>query len=357
MHIFKKALSVAIGAAIMFHTGNVLAQDIVQKPETLFYNNEVYLLYTYPIDQNAELYNKIKRVYKLKSENGVARGYIGRWSIVEDAVNPDQELLALNYLEYFHGSGTKLKTDFVKSEDLKGFQHYPIWVNGVYSAERESSHEKGTFTFKEGRLVKTTFRVGHCVFPGQPAEVTQHQLTNHLRSRFPDVDGSFLLSAHYDGFGTSDTPADLKIDVSEQTGQMNDNFILSEVLAETRRYLMSNKCMPLYSVNLKESPSSDVQHLKMKTHENEFVVDLTRQSPVSAPVSTFAPTAPTAPAASPVSVTDSMTGAQVKHTVKPGETLFSIARRYKTTVNAIMRLNPSMKNADRVQAGQTIVVK
>ncbi|WP_018111456.1 peptidoglycan DD-metalloendopeptidase family protein [Thermus igniterrae] len=44
------------------------------------------------------------------------------------------------------------------------------------------------------------------------------------------------------------------------------------------------------------------------------------------------------------------------HTVAPGETLFSLARRYGTTVEELMRLN-GLKDPDRIYAGQVLRVR
>ena len=44
------------------------------------------------------------------------------------------------------------------------------------------------------------------------------------------------------------------------------------------------------------------------------------------------------------------------HVVARGETLLSIARRYGTSLPALLALNPAITNADRIYAGQVIVV-
>jgi flagellar protein FlgJ len=46
----------------------------------------------------------------------------------------------------------------------------------------------------------------------------------------------------------------------------------------------------------------------------------------------------------------------VKYKVITGDTLSEIATKHKTTVQAIMKLNPSIRDASKIRAGQTIVV-
>lgn len=48
--------------------------------------------------------------------------------------------------------------------------------------------------------------------------------------------------------------------------------------------------------------------------------------------------------------------AQVTYTVKSGDTLSKIAREYNTTVSAIAKLNPSIKDVNKIYVGQVIVV-
>ena len=45
------------------------------------------------------------------------------------------------------------------------------------------------------------------------------------------------------------------------------------------------------------------------------------------------------------------------HVVKEGETLASIAQRYKTTVEAILQLNPGIKDPGKISVGQRIAVR
>lgn len=47
----------------------------------------------------------------------------------------------------------------------------------------------------------------------------------------------------------------------------------------------------------------------------------------------------------------------LKYKIKSGETLSGIAKKNKTTVTQLMKLNPSIKNANKIYAGQTIRLK
>ena len=47
---------------------------------------------------------------------------------------------------------------------------------------------------------------------------------------------------------------------------------------------------------------------------------------------------------------------QVSHIIQPDEVLSSIAQKYNTTVDIILEMNPGIKDADVVKAGQTIVI-
>lgn len=46
----------------------------------------------------------------------------------------------------------------------------------------------------------------------------------------------------------------------------------------------------------------------------------------------------------------------VAHTVENGDTLWSIAQRYDTSVDAIMELNPQLTDRDLIKPGQTLVI-
>ena len=48
--------------------------------------------------------------------------------------------------------------------------------------------------------------------------------------------------------------------------------------------------------------------------------------------------------------------ANVTYTVKKGDTLHSIAKKYNTTVSKLMSLNPSIKNANLIYVGQVFVI-
>ena len=54
--------------------------------------------------------------------------------------------------------------------------------------------------------------------------------------------------------------------------------------------------------------------------------------------------------------TTSSVGQHVKWTVKPGDTLSSIATQFGTSVGALQRLNPSI-DPDTLQVGQEIIVR
>ena len=58
----------------------------------------------------------------------------------------------------------------------------------------------------------------------------------------------------------------------------------------------------------------------------------------------------------PETTTTEKTGQHVKWTVKPGDTLGSIATQFGTSVRALQRLNPSI-DPDALQIGQEIVVR
>lgn len=48
---------------------------------------------------------------------------------------------------------------------------------------------------------------------------------------------------------------------------------------------------------------------------------------------------------------------KTKYKIKAGDTLSEIAKKHKTTVEAIMKLNPSIKDASKIKAGDTLNVK
>jgi hypothetical protein len=71
---------------------------------------------------------------------------------------------------------------------------------------------------------------------------------------------------------------------------------------------------------------------------------------------TDASTTGTTPQTTTTTGTTSSGGQHVKWTVKPGDTLGSIATQFGTSVRALQRLNPSI-NPDTLQIGQEIVVR
>lgn len=44
----------------------------------------------------------------------------------------------------------------------------------------------------------------------------------------------------------------------------------------------------------------------------------------------------------------------IVHTVQKGDTLFALARRHKTTVDDIMRYNPQIEDRDKIYPGQKV---
>jgi spore coat assembly protein SafA len=46
----------------------------------------------------------------------------------------------------------------------------------------------------------------------------------------------------------------------------------------------------------------------------------------------------------------------VRYIVQPGDTLFFIARRFGTTIDAILKANPQITDPDRIFVGQVITV-
>lgn len=54
--------------------------------------------------------------------------------------------------------------------------------------------------------------------------------------------------------------------------------------------------------------------------------------------------------------TDGVNGNKLVHPIVYGDTLTKIARHYNTTIEEILRLNPQIKNKDKIYAGRTLVV-
>jgi LysM repeat protein len=44
----------------------------------------------------------------------------------------------------------------------------------------------------------------------------------------------------------------------------------------------------------------------------------------------------------------------VKYKIQTGDTLTQLAKRHKTTVDALIHINPSIKNPNKIYVGQTI---
>ncbi len=64
------------------------------------------------------------------------------------------------------------------------------------------------------------------------------------------------------------------------------------------------------------------------------------------------PTAPTKPATPPKTTTKT-----VDYTVRPGDTMSGIAAKFKTTLSALKKLNPQIKNLNNISVGQKVHVK
>ena len=80
-----------------------------------------------------------------------------------------------------------------------------------------------------------------------------------------------------------------------------------------------------------------------------FGGDGSQASPTPAPSASVAPTVEPSRTAAP-------TSAQVVHTVKSGQTLSGIAANYGVTVDQILAANPTIKNQNRIDKGDKIVI-
>ena len=56
-------------------------------------------------------------------------------------------------------------------------------------------------------------------------------------------------------------------------------------------------------------------------------------------------------------VTGGASGINNQYTMKAGDTLYSVAAKYHTTVAMLMYLNPNIKNADWVPVGTVIRIR
>ena len=49
-------------------------------------------------------------------------------------------------------------------------------------------------------------------------------------------------------------------------------------------------------------------------------------------------------------------GGYIRHTVVRGDTLSGLAQRYRTSIDAIMRLNPIITNRDLIKVGWVLLI-
>jgi LysM repeat protein len=68
-------------------------------------------------------------------------------------------------------------------------------------------------------------------------------------------------------------------------------------------------------------------------------------------------TLPTLPATTTTTVPPSTTAAgPIDYVIKRGDTMRKIAAKFNTSVDAIMAINPTIKDASKIQAGQRIMI-
>jgi LysM repeat protein len=73
------------------------------------------------------------------------------------------------------------------------------------------------------------------------------------------------------------------------------------------------------------------------------------------PTPTAAPSTPTAPTPSPTGSAGPVASGEV-YEVRPGDSLCVIARRFGVTAAAILAANPQVKNPDRINAGDELII-
>lgn len=235
----------------------VEAQTNSQRPETLYYYNNVYLIYDYPLDQNATLYNRIKKKHKLQSVDGIARGYVGNWSIKDDQIY-------LTNLELYYGKIYNVKHTYLSPYTRHSIIEHCLlpaaWVNGEYEAVDQTTREKGVFTFQDGHLVSCTFKAGLCVYKGWSSEKTQQELEYFLHTKYPEVSGNLQFVADYSNF-VGQTPTSVDLDVKSISPSLSSSSVLSSIQNDIREFLIKNACMPLYVSN--GNPHTFDNHLEV----------------------------------------------------------------------------------------------
>jgi len=96
-------------------------------------------------------------------------------------------------------------------------------------------------------------------------------------------------------------------------------------------------------------PMTDLVRLNQLSDANRIVAGQTLRIGIEAPAPAPAPVAASAPSAAPVAAPPGV------HVVQRGENLTTIARRYRTTVSAIVAAN-AIANPSRIYGGQTLTI-